>query len=380
MKISKNTWLIHIFAVLHASVCLACNFLNIADDLMLTLLTMFLVLLICLRWRMSPMFVGIAAITVNIAGYFVGMGLAMFFGLFSLHEVIVNPIATFICTELIGWTTELIASRYSARHETSSAAPDSKSMRNLLVVFVAIIVLRLTLIFVQNGADVPRKFLIEMILDYVFSCVIIVWMAEYAVQSREAAEKAAAEANLAYYRYMKLKQQVNPHFLFNSLNSLDYLILEKTPDEASAYTHKLASVYRYLINSEEEKTVPLREEMEFMNSYLDLQKLRFPKGLRVEVDIPEEDLQRSVVPCSVQLLLENAMKHNSVTEENPLVVRIHTTKNSVVVTNNLVPKLTTVQSSGLGLRYLRQQYKDISGKSVIVKPTEDTYTVIIPLI
>ncbi len=380
MNISKDNWIIHLFAVLHALVSFICYSTGMADGLMLTLLTMFLVVLLCLRRRMSVLFMGIAVILVNIVGFGIGVGLAALLGLLPLPALAVHPLSTFVCTEILGWTTEWVCLKYLDRHPEGGASPDSRSLRWLLLAFIVIIIVRLLLIYSISGAQESRGFFVEILIDYILSCVIIVWVAEYAIRSREQAEKEAEKANLALFRYMKLKQQVNPHFLFNSLNVLDCMIQEQSAQAASRYTHKLAEIYRYMLRHEDETTVRLRDEMEFVDDYLELLKVRFAEGLQVNVNIPEEDLSRSVVPCSVQLLIENATKHNAVSASDPLTIDIHTTSNSVVVTNNLRPKLTAVSSTGLGLKYLRRQYKDIAGKSVIVKAGGDSYTVILPLL
>ncbi|MCR4859602.1 MAG: histidine kinase [Bacteroidales bacterium] len=221
---------------------------------------------------------------------------------------------------------------------------------------------------------------VSMLLDYSLTLAVVVVLSTYALRLQSRAKAAAEEANLAQYRYHKLKQQVNPHFLFNSLNILDCLIQEQPREEASRYTHKLAEVYRYLIKNEDETTVRLRDEMEFVSQYVDLLKVRFPEGLSVSVDISEEAMSRSVVPCCVQLLIENATKHNAVRPDEPLRISIRTEDDTVVVSNNRIPRLTHPVSTGLGLQYIRQQYQDLSGKRITVLDEDRTYTVILPLL
>ena len=380
MNISKEVWIIHIFALLHAAVAFSCRVTGITDDLMLTLLTMLLVMILCLRGQMSVMFMAMAVIAVNIVGYGLGTGLAALLSLLPLSPLVIHPVSTLICTEIIGCGTIGCINLYRRKNAGSIASPSSKGLRWLLIAFIIIIIIRLVLILLTSGIENSRNFVIGIIFDYLFSCVALLWLAEYAIRSREQAEKSEEQANLAQYRYIKLKQQVNPHFLFNSLNVLDCMIHEQSRDEASEYTHKLADIYRYMIQNEDETTVKLRDEMSFVSKYIDLLMVRFPEGLKVSVDIPEESLSRSVIPCCVQLLIENATKHNAVSPANPLAIKIHTTPSSVIVSNNLCPKLTRATSTGLGLKYIRQQYKDISGKSIIIKETDSSYTVILPLL
>ena len=250
----------------------------------------------------------------------------------------------------------------------------------LLIAFVDILITRLAILLLYSQSWEGLNTTLTILLDYSVTLAVVVVVAQYALRLQQRALAASEKANLAQYRYHKLKQQVNPHFLFNSLNVLDYMIQEQRPEDASRYTHKLAEVYRYMIKSEDETTVRLRDEMEFVSQYADLLKVRFPEGLEVETDIPEEAMSRSVVPCCMQLLVENATKHNAVQPDHPLRVRITADADSVTVTNNRIPKLRRTASTGLGLQYIRQQYRDLSGKSITVLEDEHNYTVTLPLL
>ncbi len=208
----------------------------------------------------------------------------------------------------------------------------------------------------------------------------VIYMIEHAITARRNAEKEKDRADLAKFQYLNLKQQVNPHFLFNSLNILDALVLDGRDKEASEYIHKLAGIYRYMLRNEEESIVTLRDEMTYVEMYRDLLKVRFQNGFNVEVRIQPEDLSRHVVPCSVQLLIENATKHNAVSPSRPLDITVVSDGETLRVTNNLIPKITEAQSSGLGLNYIRQQYRDRSGKGVEILRTDGFYTVKLPLL
>lgn len=157
-------------------------------------------------------------------------------------------------------------------------------------------------------------------------------------------------------------------------------MLDGRDKEASEYIHKLAGIYRYMLRNEEESIVTLRDEMTYVGMYRDLLKVRFQNGFNVEVRILPEDLSRHVVPCSVQLLIENATKHNAVSPSRPLDITVVSDGETLTVTNNLIPKITEAQSSGLGLNYIRQQYRDRSGKGVEILRTDGFYTVKLPLL
>ncbi|MBQ9660329.1 MAG: histidine kinase [Bacteroidales bacterium] len=378
MKISKEFWIILGFALLHAAVALGCRLGGLADDMVLTLLTMLLVVILCLRHSVSGAFMAGSVVAVNIVGVLLGRGTAWLFGLLFASPLAIYPLSTFVSTEIIGWISLWAARRYARRHPAEPAMT-AASLRWLLAAFVVILVTRLSILMLDGGVQ-ERNTAISILLDYSLTLAVVVALSVYALRLQRRALEASEQANLAQYRYHKLKQQVNPHFLFNSLNVLDYLIQEQPREDASRYTHKLADVYRYMIKSEDETTVRLRDEMAFVEQYADLLKVRFPEGLEVQTDIPEEALSRMVVPCCVQLLVENAIKHNIVRAEEPLRISIRAEGNFVSVSNNRIPKLTRPVSTGLGLKYIRQQYRDLSGKGIEVLDEEKRYTVKIPLL
>ena len=378
MKILKDYWIILGFALLHAAVALGCRLGGLQDEMMLTLLTMLLVVILCLRCRVDGKMMAISVLVVNVLGVLLGRGTSALFGLAFSSPLVIYPLSTFVSTILIGWATLWAARHYSRRMEPEAGPGDS--LKWLLIAFAVILVTRLAimLFFSENVEDSNTA--LTILLDYSMTLVVVVVLASYALRLQARAERASEQANLAQYRYHMLKQQVNPHFLFNSLNVLDYLILEQPREDASRYTHQLADVYRYLIKTEDGTTVRLRDEMEFVRKYVDLLKVRFPEGLEVSVDIPEELMSRSVVPCCVQLLIENATKHNAVRPDKPLQIGIHADGDRIVVRNNRIPRLTKAESTGLGLQYIRQQYQDLSGQVITVLDEEDSYTVSFPLL
>lgn len=379
MRQVKDTWIIHAFALMHAAVSMVCHFVGIADDIMLTLLTMLLVVIICLRRRVGAIFMALAVVLVNIVGFGLGMGLAALFKYINVALGFAHPLATFISTEIIGWSTEGVASAYMRKYSEDNVT-NARSMRWLLLAFVVVIIFRLGIILFNSPAADDTTFFIELLLDYIFSFLAIILVAEYAIHTRAQADLAREDADFARFRYLKLKQQVDPHFLFNSLNVLDYMIQEQSTEQASEFTHKLAEVYRYMLKHEDETTVRLRDELDLLNDYVALLKVRFNEGLQVQIDIPEEYLSRYVVPCCLQLLMENAVKHNAVSASDPLVVRIYVDNGSIAVSNNIRPKISSTASTGLGLKYLRQQYSDVAGETIHIMDDQKNYTITLPLL
>jgi LytS/YehU family sensor histidine kinase len=208
----------------------------------------------------------------------------------------------------------------------------------------------------------------------------LTYMVEYAVNIRRELGTQRERRHLAEYRYMALKNQVNPHFLFNSLNILDAIVQEGEKEEASLYIHKLAGIYRYMLQHDSQKLVTLGEEVTFVTMYADLLRVRFPEGFSVDQKVRDKDLSRKVVPCTLQLLLENVTKHNAISAEKPLLVRVSTDGEFFTMENTRIPRASAPVSTGLGLPYLRKQYMDISGKEILVEQTEDTFRVRIPLL
>lgn len=186
--------------------------------------------------------------------------------------------------------------------------------------------------------------------------------------------------HMAQFQYNKLKMQINPHFLFNSLNILDFLVQEHETERASAFIRKLAECYRYMLKTEDESLVTLREESDFARKYSELLRERFADGFIVEYDIPEEAYSRHVVPCCLQLLIENATKHNVVNIERPLTITIRAGEDMLSVSNNLQPRISTQASTGKGLNNIRHQYLDISGREITIEQNDTHFTVNIPLL
>ena len=378
MQDRHDALIIHLFALLHAGVALGSRVLGLTDEIALTLLTMLLVVIICLRRGMSSKFMAFSLIVVNIVGFFIAKGFSSLLGLAFTSPLVFNPIATFLTTEIVGWGTWYIARRMNLKGMFQ--VTDSSGFRWLLLAFVVVISVRLAILLLSDGGLDRDNFVASIIVDYVFSCGALIFLAENAMRINARALEEREKARLAQYKYMNLSQQVNPHFLFNSLNILDCLVCEQKTEQASTYIHKLAGIYRYLLRIEEQRLVRLREEMEFVGQYVDLLKVRFPEGLDVGIDIPEDRMNLRVVPCSVQLLIENAIKHNAVDPEKPLKIDIFSRGDTLTVSNTLNPKVSAGPSTGLGLKYLREQYQDAAGKVPAVSVSEQQYTVEIPLI
>ena len=164
--------------------------------------------------------------------------------------------------------------------------------------------------------------------------------------------------------------------MFNSLNVLSSLVYQDA-EKANLYAKRLSSVCRYLLTTQKQPTVGLEEELQFVNSYLFLEQIRFGENLVFSVD-GKNERHRTIIPASLQLLAENAIKHNVCTAKSPLIIRITVTENVVVVTNNLQLR-NYVVGSGVGIKNLERQYA-IYGKEIKVTTSKDEFTVNVPFV
>ncbi|MBN8787354.1 MAG: histidine kinase [Terrimonas sp.] len=180
-------------------------------------------------------------------------------------------------------------------------------------------------------------------------------------------------------QFDSLKEQVNPHFLFNSLNSLSSLIATN-PDKAEAFVEEMSRVYRYLLRSNEEQLTTLQKEMDFIESYNMLLQTRFGSGFQPVLQIEEKKKEWLLPPMTLQLLIENAVKHNIVDPDTPLVVQLYTKDEKLVVRNNLQKKNKAVASNKVGLSNIISKYKLLNYPEVEIKETTTEFIVVLPLI
>ncbi|SDI59850.1 Histidine kinase [Winogradskyella thalassocola] len=186
-------------------------------------------------------------------------------------------------------------------------------------------------------------------------------------------------AGTASAKFDALKNQLDPHFLFNSLNVLTSLI-EENPVNAQKFTTSLSKVYRYVLEQKSKELVTVDEELNFARTYMSLLKMRFEDSIIFEIPDKASNQESKVVPLSLQLLLENAVKHNMVTSSKPLHIKIYEDDNYLVVMNNLQPKQIVKKSSGVGLENIKQRYQLLSNKKVHINQREKDFAVAIPML
>lgn len=190
-------------------------------------------------------------------------------------------------------------------------------------------------------------------------------------------EQVLREENLKY-KYRNLKSQVNPHFLFNSLNTLSELVYDDAK-KADDYIQKLSGIYRYILENEETNLISLKEELEFIQQYFNLQKVRDNDKIFLKIDAHGQE-EFKVIPVSLQLLVENALKHNSMSREKPLVVKIFSSDDYIIVSNTIQRKNIIQNSTRMGLSNLKERVRLIMGRELIVNEDTTQFVVKLPII
>lgn len=186
-------------------------------------------------------------------------------------------------------------------------------------------------------------------------------------------------AGTASAKFDALKNQLDPHFLFNSLNVLTSLI-EEDADQAQKFTTSLSKVYRYVLEQKNKELVSIEEELQFAKTYVRLLKMRFEDSIILDIPETSSNPDAKIVPLSLQLLLENAVKHNVVTATKPLKIKVFEENGYLVVTNNLQEKQVIKKSSGVGLRNIQQRYNLLTDKTVRIDKTPGSFSVFLPML
>lgn len=230
--------------------------------------------------------------------------------------------------------------------------------------------------------NIPWLLLAEYALQPMIIALIIMaifttrsWLMEWRKSALEAEilrnEKLSSQ-------YQSLKDQLNPHFLFNSLNVLSNLVYESA-DKSAAFIQKLSRIYRYVLEAQKEELIELEKEINFAKNYLELQKIRFEESLQYSIEIADQS--GLIPPLSLQLLLENAIKHNIISEENPLFIHIYRKEDDLWISNTFQPKSGQSEpSTGIGLQNIKMRYQLISTKEMEVLQTEDEFLVKLPIL
>ncbi|ULQ54196.1 sensor histidine kinase [Flavihumibacter fluvii] len=274
--------------------------------------------------------------------------------------------------------------KYPALDQTTK-----RTLMILLVCTVITIILRLLNIYLYDktllwGYRFPLEGYLHSIFVSLLFVIILGGIYEAIYYFRKwkdiAVESESLKKENLQTQLDSLKRQLSPHFLFNSLGSLSSLI-EEDPQKAQRFVNEMSTVYRYLLQSSESNLTTLRTEMEFLTAYSNMLKTRFGEGLQLEINIEDKYLDYLIPPLTLQILLENAVKHNAIIPSRPLYVRIATAaEENLEVTNNLQLKNSPVPSNKMGLNNIISKYRILSQRGINIEETGTEFKVIVPLL
>ncbi len=231
----------------------------------------------------------------------------------------------------------------------------------------------MSMLDITVGSNVAALFCILCAVA-IYESVYFICELRKSVEEKELLKRERLNAQLS-----ALKNQVNPHFLFNNLNTLSALIPED-PGLAVDFVQQMAKVYRHILEVKDEESILLHEELDVLKAYTFLLQTRFGKNLDICIDVDRDTLSQRIVPLSLQILMENAIKHNIVSSEKPLRIHLFTSEGKLVISNTLQKKNQKLVSTGIGLDNIRNRYKLLGDREVAVEEGPGSFTVSIPLI
>lgn len=222
------------------------------------------------------------------------------------------------------------------------------------------------------------NYLVAIILTFVVTLAFHAFYFYKAYQENRLKEQKII-AGTASAKFESLKNQIDPHFLFNSLNVLSSLI-EENPDNAQRFTTSLSKIYRYVLEQKDKELVTVQEELSFAKTYMNLLKMRFENSISFELPENFDNSEARVVPLSLQLLLENTIKHNVVSEQKPLHIKIFIKDNYLVVQNDLQKKEVLQDRRGVGLQNIISRYGILTNRKVLIDSNESIFAVHLPIL
>ena len=289
---------------------------------------------------------------------------------------------------LIKWLNGKLENRYPF-----SQGPMKRMSMQIFITFVLLTPVLFTVVFLFKDYLPPivdQKLYVVIIMIY----VIVIFLFNFSFYAsyffrnwqQSVEEKAELEVQTAELereklnlQYHQLRNQVNPHYLFNTLTSLDGLI-QTNPSLASEFVQHMSKVYRYVLQHKESEVVNLEEELSFIGNYIKLLELRYESGLQIHSDISEQAREKGIVMVTLQMLIDNAIKHNIVLSYQPLKIIIWDENDQLVVRNNKQLRGQIATSNRQGLQQLKDLYAFLSDKPVVVDDTAEYFTIKLPLL
>lgn len=309
-------------------------------------------------------------------------------GAFIDHLTLKTPMV-FLHTGIIWFTLRWIVSLYIKRYNENSTEIKQLVVYQAISIIVVYFILDFLLGYFLHaklmGSTVPEPYtLFIMDISGVLMAFLLIALYNgaffYNKLRKSELEKTRLEQANVQSQLEGLKNQVNPHFLFNSLNTLCSIIPEN-PDKSVRFVQKLSKVYRYILEIRDKKLIKLSEELEFLNAYIFLLRERWGDKVQIELNINDNLKEHYIIPLSLQILFENAIKHNIISKEKPLHIKVFNKKDDkIIVHNNLQRKNQVMNSTKMGLENIKKRYKFFTELTVDVMVTEETFIVSIPLI
>lgn len=310
----------------------------------------------------------------------------LFFG-YSLEDGIVSYLpkwAISICYATSYWFSVRTIFLYS-RQKYPEADQTWKRLLFILVLFVpSYILINIVLGAIQLGLSMSSmSSLLELNVGSISVILIVSTFYEsayfYAQWKESLVEQERLRRMHTESQLEGLKNQVNPHFLFNSLNTLAFIISEN-PDRGIRFVQELSRVYRYILETRNTQLVPLSDELTFLDAYIFLVKERFGDKLQIHQNFPEGIKKKKVIALALQMLIENAIKHNEISSAHPLVINIFSDMGCLVVQNSLRIKQQKQVSTQIGLHNIRSRYQFFTNAEVRITQSDQYFTVALPLL
>ena len=303
----------------------------------------------------------------------------------QLEGVGIGFIYAFVITATNIYYNAFLTQRYSWEEQTQKRLWYG-AIGSILLTVLSFGLARILVVVVIYGKDFTEFLQNENLANYISALVIAILVSAIlhafyfykALQDTKVKEQKII-AGTASAKFDALKNQLDPHFLFNSLNVLTSLI-EEDPSQAQKFTTSLSKVYRYVLEQKNKDLVSVDEELQFAKTYVKLLKMRFEDSIVLDIPENSSNPEAKIVPLSLQLLLENAVKHNIITSSKPLHIRIHEAGDVLMITNNLQEKQVVKKSSGVGLQNIQQRYGLLSSRVMEIDKTATAFTVKLPML
>lgn len=331
--------------------------------------------------------------TVLWTSFFVGL---FFFIFFSSEKTVANFLLSFFISLM--YSTVLILGNYYMNYYLNSKYSWIDDTRTRIILgIISTLLVNVALVFLCNYINLiliqkenPDDFFsgtmgtfnwIIINIALLFSAIFHAksFMEEWKKSSKKEVVEQKLIAKSANAQFETLKNQLDPHFLFNSLNVLSALI-DENPTQAQHFTASMSKIYRYILEQKDKELISVAGELDFAQTYTALLKTRFEDSVIFEFNVTEHNFQKFVVPLSLQLILENCIKHNFATSAKPLIIKIYEENDNLVVENNLQFRENLKESSGIGLSNIVQRYSLLTKRNVFIEKSADFFKVKLPIL